>query len=236
MSLSASDLRTATTEALASGADPDSILEALVVINRKLALLEAHNRQRAMACGYRADGVAKIEGLTETLTSVLRRFAACGVVSYEDVPDLHRHVSAIRKALKTLAPSIVISTLQRQGYEITAGFDDLYRILHVAKVASLAAPGFTVKQTAILQLIAARGSAHVDQIPCLQRHMSNIRKRLPKAIDITTRPGEGLYEIDAKSRAKLVKLLAGERIADDPPAPKSISHRKQKEEAALLAA
>mgnify|MGYP000564867286 CR=1 FL=1 len=177
---SASALRLARDEALASGRDPGDILEALCTINRKLDSLQANERNQAWACGRRGDGVAKIAGLTDTLTSLLRRFAACGVVRYDDVPDLHRQASALRKWCKTGAPTIRIDTLIGEGYEIVQGFDELYRLLNQGSANALRAPGFTVKQTAILQLMSLRGSAHVDQIPCLQRHMSNIRAKLKK--------------------------------------------------------
>lgn len=223
----ASALRQARDEALRSGADPANVLEALCLINRKLDALgkteAAQERNKAWACGRRGDGVAKVAGLTDTLTALLRRFAACGVVRYEDVPDLHRQVSALRKWCKAGAPTIKIDTIIGEGYEIVRGFDELYRLLNQSSADGVRAPGFTVKQTAILQLISLRGSAHVDQIPCLQRHMSNIRAKLKrqghaKRINITTHPGEGLYTIDDKSRDNIAKLLAGEPLTEPRPA------------------
>lgn len=224
----ASDLRRARDEALRSGRDPSDILEALCLLNRKIDALgqieAAQERNRAWSAGRRGDGVAKIAGLTDTLTSLLRRFGACGVVRYEDVPDLHRQVSALRKWCKTGAPTIRIDTLIGEGYEIARGFDELYRLLNQSNADGVRAPGFTVKQTAILQLIALRGSAHVDQVKTLQRHMSNIRAKLKKQghakrIAITTHAGEGLYTIDDKGREALTKLLAGEPLTKTTIAP-----------------
>lgn len=212
MSLTASDYAKARAEVLTAGAQPRDLLEALCVIERQRQLLLAQERNAAWACGRRGDAIPKIPGLTDTLTGLLRRFAALGVVRYGEVSDLHRHVSALRKKLKAMAPSVRIATLIGEGYEITAGFDEIYRILHSGREPSLAAPGFTVKQTAILKLICLRGSVHVEQVKCLQRHMSNIRAKLPKAISIETHAGEGLYTL-AKGKEALTALLDGESPA-----------------------
>lgn len=226
MSLS-TDLRLARDEALRSGANPADILEALCLINRKLDKLgkaeAAQERNKAWSAGRRGDGVAKVAGLTDTLTALLRRFAACGIVRYEDVPDLHRQVSALRKWCKDKAPTLKVKTIIGEGYEVVSGFDEIYRLLNQSSTDNLRAPGFTVKQTAILQLMSLRGSAHVDQVPCLQRHMSNIRAKFKrqghaKRIRIDTHPGEGLYTIDEKSRANIAKLLAGEPLTEPRPA------------------
>ena len=121
-----------------------------------------------------------------------------------------------------------IETIIGEGYIIVSGFDEVYRLINQSSADGVRAPGFTVKQTAILQLISLRGSAHVDQIPCLQRHMSNIRAKLKKQghakkITITTHPGEGLYTIDEKGRANIAKLLAGESLTEAPPRPANIN-------------
>ena len=197
-----------------SGAKPRDLLEALEAINRLEAVNAALVRNAAWARGARGDATTKIPGLTDTLTELVRRFAACGIVRYADMNDLHRHKSALCKALKTLAPSVKIETLIGEGYEIVSGFDELYRLLHQGKQPSLRANGFTVKQTAILKHLVLRGSAHVDQIACLQRHMSNIRAALKKAglskkITISTHGGEGLYTLD-KGKDILEALLSGE--------------------------
>ena len=153
-------------------------------------------------------------------------FAASGVVRYDDFHDLHRHVSHLRKRLKSLAPGVSIDTLIGEGYEVTTGFDQLYRLLHQGEAPSLRAHGFTVKQTAILKLISLRGSAHKDQIACLQRHMSNIRAKLPSSIKIITHPGEGLYTADEHSRAQIARLLSGELETKPKRQPKQLTRLK----------
>lgn len=208
-------------EVLGSGAHPRDLLEALCVIERQRQIIMAQERNAAWACGRRGDAVAKIPGLTDTLTTLLRRFAACGVVRYADMEDLHRHKSALCKALKKLAPGVTIATLIGEGYELVSGFDEVYRLLHQGNAPSLRVGSFTTKQSMILRLIAQRGSVHVDQTPCLQRHMSNIRAKLKtlglaKKIVIKTHGGEGLYTIE-KGRDVLERLVAGEQVADAKP-------------------
>lgn len=220
-SLTVSDIRKAKSEALNSGASPSDILEALVRLERKIELKAAEERSAAWACGRRGDAAQKIPGLTDTLTSLLRRFAACGVVRYGDMEDLHRHKSALCKALKTLAPSVKIATLIGEGYELTGGFDDVYRLLHQGQAPSLRIASFTSKQSMILRLLAQRGSVHVEQTPCLQRHMSNIRAKLKtlglsKKIDIKTHGGEGLYTLE-KGKDVLERLIAGEPLTEAKP-------------------
>lgn len=209
MPLRAESFDLAEQEALHAGATPKDLLEALIVIERMRQNHAAALRQLAWATGRKGDGVAKIEGFSDTLTGLLRRFAACGVVLHSEFgPELHRHVSALRKKLKKLAPDIEIDTLQGEGYEIVAGFDHVYRILHAGAVPSMRAPGLTVKQTAIIKLLVLRGSIHKDQVACLQRHMSNVRKRLPKGVTIKTHAGEGLYTLE-RGREILQALLDG---------------------------
>lgn len=196
-------------EILLAGAPPKDIIEALCVIDRYRKMLEASQRHMAWASGRKGDGIAKIEGLSDTLTGLLRRFAACGVVLHAEFgPELHRHVSALRRKLKTLAPEAEISTLQGEGYEMTRGFDAVYRILHQGAIPATRAPGFTPKQTWILRLLVSRGSIHVDQAKCLQRHMSNLRKKLPRGVTIQTHPGEGLYTLE-RGKEILTRLLDG---------------------------
>ena len=189
-------------------------LAAIHVLQREHARWKAEHNHLAWADGRRGDTAPKIPGLTDTLTSLVRRFAACGIVRYEDANDLHRHVSALRKKLKDIAPGVEIATLIGEGYEIVAGFDQVYRLLHAGKTPSLRIGTFTVKQSMILRMIAQRGSVHVDQTPCLQRHMSNIRAKLKaqglsKTITIRTESGDGLYVLE-RGRDALHRLIAGE--------------------------
>jgi DNA-binding winged helix-turn-helix (wHTH) protein len=197
-------------------------LSAIHVLQREHARWKAEHNHLAWADGRRGEAVAKIPGLTDTLTSLLRRFAACGIVRYEDFGDLHRHVSALRKKLKDMAPGVQIETLIGEGYEIVAGFDQVYRMLHAGKAPSLRIGTFTVKQSMILRLLAQRGSVHVEQTPCLQRHMSNIRAKLKamglsRQITIRTEAGEGLYVLE-RGRDALHRLIAGEIEAKPKPA------------------
>ena len=234
MSLSAKTFQDVISEIIASPYGDK--LAAIHAVQRQFALWQAERNNLAWADGCRGDAVAKIPGLTDTLTSLVRRFAACGVVRYADVADLHRHVSALRKRLKDLAPSVVIETIIGEGYEVVAGFDHLYRLLHAGKQTALRIPGFTVKQTAILTYMAHRGAAHVDQFKCLQRHMSNIRAELKrqglsKKIVIATHGGEGLYTVE-NGRDLLAKLLAGEAVTPEPkpkaqPKPRRAAARAQ---------
>jgi DNA-binding winged helix-turn-helix (wHTH) protein len=215
LSLAKSDFDKARDEALLSPANPKDTLSALRAVSRIEQLWLASERNAAWASGRKGDGAGKIPGLTDTLTALVRQFAAKGVVRYTDTPDLHRQVSALRKRFAEMNLAVTIDTLIGEGYELTDGFDHLYRLLHQAKLPSLRIEGFTSKQTAILKALAARGSVHVEQIECLQRHMSNIRARLKelghaKQIKISTEAGVGLYLIDEKSRASLQLLLAGE--------------------------
>lgn len=227
MSLSAETFDKALEEILAS--PHGDKLAAMRVLQREKARWQAEHQNLCWADGRRGDSVAKIPGLTDTLTSLVRRFAACGVVRYADMEDLHRHASALRKRLKDLAPSVEIETIIGEGYEIVAGFDELYRLLRAGAKPTQKLQGFTTKQTDIMRLLAARGSAHVDQFTCLQRHMSNIRaglkkQNLSKKIVIDTHGGEGLYTV-SKGREILAALVAGEIAITPAPAaqPKAIT-------------
>lgn len=53
---------------------------------------------------------------------------------------------------------------------------------------------FTHTETRVLRLMAARGFVSYEMFDALQRHMSNIRKKLPNEIRVKTQIGEG-YEI-----------------------------------------
>lgn len=240
MSLTRADFDRARDEALLSPSSPKATLAALEALNRIEQLWLADERIKAWASGRKGDAAAKIPGLTDTLTALVRMFAAKGIVRYVDMPDLHRHVSALRKRLSDIAPGVVIETIIGEGYEVTQGFDHLFRLLHAGKTPSTKIPGFTTKQTAILKALAQRGSAHVDQIDCLQRHMSNIRAKLKelghhKQIKISTEAGEGLYLIADKSRAALQLLIAGDLpTADAGKKAKRKAKRKTKQIAKTL--
>lgn len=210
MSLSAATFDKAASEAMLAGAPPKDLYEALHVIERLKQAHLAVLRHMALAEGRRGDTVAKIPGLSDTLTCLLRRFAACGMVRHADFDDLYRHKSALCKALKSLAPEVRIKTVAKEGYEVISGHDGLVRLLHGGRIPSILIPGYTDKQSAILRHLAGRGSVHVDQFKALQRHMSNIRAKLPKSVHIITHPGEGLYTIDERSRDALNALISGE--------------------------
>lgn len=193
---------------------------ALAVFRREHARLLAEYNHIAWSKGLRGEGVATIPGLSETLTGLVRRLAACGVVRHADMDELPRNISALRKWLARHAPAVSIATLKDEGYEVVAGFDDLYRLLH-GQAATQAgqrrrAHGFSTHQSVILFHIAQHGSAHVDQFPNLPRHMSNIRAvvaelGLDRKIVFETRTGEGLYVV-AKGRDELRRLTAGESV------------------------
>jgi len=70
------------------------------------------------------------------------------------------------------------------------------------------APGFTMSETRILRILASTGFVSPEQIDALQRHMSNIRKKLREMapeVQIKTVVMEG-YEL-AKGKADLHRLL-----------------------------
>jgi hypothetical protein len=70
------------------------------------------------------------------------------------------------------------------------------------------APGFTPVETRVLRVLASTGFVSRDQVEALQRHMSNIRRKLRElapAVNIRTIVMEG-YEL-AGGKAELVRLL-----------------------------
>ena len=70
------------------------------------------------------------------------------------------------------------------------------------------APGFTASETRILRVLASTGFVSPEQVDALQRHMSNIRKKLREIapeVQIRTIVMEG-YEL-AKGKAELHRLL-----------------------------
>jgi hypothetical protein len=209
--LNAAAVRQARDEALVADATAADVAAALAALTRALLRAEAAERNALWADGRKGDGAAQIAGFSDTHVILLRRFAASGIVRHGEVDELHRHVSELRRRLAARGSTVRIDTVAGEGYEVTAGFDELYRLLRQRAPEALRVGAFTVKQTAILQLFAARGSAHVEQVPCLQRHMSNIRAKLPRAIAIRTHSGEGLYTLE-RGRAELERLLAGEAL------------------------
>lgn len=68
--------------------------------------------------------------------------------------------------------------------------------------------GFTVTETRVLRIMAARGFIGYGMFEALQRHMSNIRKKLPAGVAIKTQIGEG-YEVTGGVET-LRALCAGE--------------------------
>lgn len=195
---------------LKSGAPATDIAQALLEVRGEIAQLRAEHNQAAWAKGCKGDGVVRVDGLTEHETTVLRRFAATTVVLHAEVDDLSRHVCSLRKVLKLLAPGVRIETVQRLGYRLISGFEDVYRLLRGGRSSALGVAGFTPKETVILGLFVEWGNLHKEQVHCLVRHMSNIRKkgeRFGIAIDTV---GDGLYSADRCARAQIKRLLAGE--------------------------
>lgn len=199
---------------LRSGAPTADLAQALLEVRGEIAQLRAEHNQAAWATGRKGDGVIKIDGLTETDTSILRRFAATTVVLHADVDKLHQHVCSLRKVLKVLAPGVCIETVQRLGYRITAGFEDVYRLLKGGRASALGVAGFTPKETVILGLLVEWGNLHKEQIACLGKHLSNIRKKAKRFGFAIKHAGAGLYVADRAARAQIKRLLAGELTAD----------------------
>lgn len=73
-------------------------------------------------------------------------------------------------------------------------------------------PGFTATETSILRIMAARGRVAYEQIPCLQRHMCNIRKKLReqgRKITILTEKEIG-YVVETKAgKVMLERMVMG---------------------------
>lgn len=69
-------------------------------------------------------------------------------------------------------------------------------------------PGFTITETRVLRILAATGEVRYGRMDALQRHLSNIRKKLPRSIQIKTVVMQG-YEVIA-GMAALKRLCAGE--------------------------
>ena len=68
--------------------------------------------------------------------------------------------------------------------------------------------GFTETETRVLRKIAARGFIAYGMFDALQRHMSNIRKKLPASVRIRTEIGEGYQVTDGLQT--LASLVAGD--------------------------
>jgi hypothetical protein len=82
------------------------------------------------------------------------------------------------------------------------------------------APGFTVSETRILRVLASTGFVAPDQVEALQRHMSNVRRKLREnhpSVTIRTVIMEG-YEL-ASGRDDLRKLLLARTEGDGSQAP-----------------
>lgn len=207
---------------------PETLLEALETIARQQAMIDSLTRHVAWAEGRRGDGGVSVPGLTDTMTRLLRRFAACGVVTHAEFDDLHRHVSHLRKRLKSMAPTVSIVTLKRIGYQMNAGFQDVYRLLRAGVAPCLTVGDFTPAQTAILKTLAHRGAIHVEAGKAIGRHISNIRVKLKAAkilAFIQTNSGEGLYTVSDRSRSVLRRFIDGELIECAPHSMKGVAAR-----------
>ena len=80
-------------------------------------------------------------------------------------------------------------TLKLVEYERTAAWSTGRRGDGIERV-----PGFTVTETRVLRILASTGEVRYDRMESLQRHMSNIRKKLPPGIKIKTIVMQG-YEV-----------------------------------------
>ena len=67
-------------------------------------------------------------------------------------------------------------------------------------------PGFTITETRILRIMAATGEVRYERMDAMQRHMSNIRKKLPPGVTIKTVVQQG-YEVVTGMQA-LKRLVA----------------------------
>ncbi len=85
------------------------------------------------------------------------------------------------------------------------------------------APGFTSTETTILRILAASGRVTKEQLPngnALYRHISNIRRKLPKSVKIRTDIGLG-YDLDS-GQDILRRLVEGKPIESDKPKRKTV--------------
>lgn len=232
-----------------AGAKPENILEALEAVRSIQARWMAQERIEAWSKGLRGDGVACIAGLTDTETGLVRCLLASTIVRHSEFDDLYRTVCALRAKLEVIAPSVEIRTLTKIGYELVAGFTELHRLLRPANTDTLKILDFTERQSELVRHLATYGSVHVNLGKAVQRHMSNIKKKLKRhdpKIAIETIGGEGLYQISDKARERLNALIAAGEKTEAPKAapaklrppskPKLIPKPKRKEETALLAA
>lgn len=69
-------------------------------------------------------------------------------------------------------------------------------------------PGYTVTETRVLRILASTGEIRYERMESLQRHMSNIRKKLPPGVKIKTVVMQG-YEVTAGLNA-LKRMVSGE--------------------------
>jgi multidrug resistance efflux pump len=109
----------------------DDALQEIAKLRAKTADLE---RKVAWSEGRRGDGAQCAPGFTASETRILRILAGAGFISRDAIDALQRHMSNVRKKLKTSAPAVQIKTIVMEGYELTAGKIELQRLL-------MAAPG-----------------------------------------------------------------------------------------------
>lgn len=69
-------------------------------------------------------------------------------------------------------------------------------------------PTFTITETRVLRILAACGEIRYERFESLQRHMSNIRKKLPPGVKIKTIVMQG-YEV-TQGMAALKRMVSGE--------------------------
>lgn len=113
---------------------------------------------------------------------------------------------AIARALET------ITKLQEENRRLTL------RLVEVERQAAWSTgrrgdgiervPGFTITETRVLRILASTGEVRYGRFESIQRHMSNIRKKLPKGISIKTVIQQG-YEVTTGLNA-LKRMVSGE--------------------------
>lgn len=70
-------------------------------------------------------------------------------------------------------------------------------------------PGYTVTETRVLRILASTGEIRYGRFDAIQRHMSNIRKKLPPGIKIKTIVMQGYEVVTGISHIR--RMLAGEQ-------------------------
>jgi hypothetical protein len=137
-----------------------------------------------------------------------REIAQSGA-SAEAIAEAQSIITRLQEENARLSIRLVETERRAQAAERKAAWSEGRRGDGIDRV-----PGFTITETRVLRILCAHGEIRYERFESLQRHMSNIRKKLPPGIKIKTIVQQG-YEVTSGLHA-LKRMVSGEILTVRP--------------------